>query len=61
MGHIVLCKRGVDDSAWPIPELPSDGRLAIQTLVAPFADPYRNEAGSFKGDDSGPYTVYRNV
>jgi hypothetical protein len=40
MEHFVIYKRDGYYSAWPVPALLPDGRIAIQVLTAPFADHY---------------------
>ena len=54
MEHFVIYKREGYYSAWPVPELLPDGRIAIQVLTAPFADHYGlDECFVLISDDRG--------
>ena len=54
MEHFVIYKRAGYYSAWPVPELLPDGRIAIQVLTAPFADHYGlDECFVIVSDDRG--------
>jgi hypothetical protein len=54
MEHFVIYKRQGYYSAWPVPDLLPDGRIAIQVLTAPFADHYGlDECFVLISDDRG--------